>query len=227
MISFRSVYRKLVIEGGLMNLEKLKHRYSVKKFDPDRKVDSNTLDVIVNSFYLSPSSLNIQPWKLVVVSDPGMKSKLAEAGMDANKFRIEECSHLLILVRRKISMGHIHRIIDSTKMLQIMMKKKGVSRFKLSLFVWFYARLRGSAKWASNQLYIALGFILSACSELEVGALPMEGIRNRKIDRILNLGSEYRSQVAVAIGYPHSDDLNNPSRITKSRLPQDHIVQYI
>ncbi|MFK7825815.1 MAG: nitroreductase family protein [Oligoflexales bacterium] len=210
-----------------MNLEKLRRRYSVKKFDPDRKLDSKTLDVIIDSFYFSPSSLNTQPWKLVVVSDPGVKASLAEAGMDTNKMRIEECSHLLVLMRRKLTMDHIHQVIDSTEVLQIMMRKKGVSRFKLSLFVWFYSRLKGLNKWSTNQLYIALGFVLAACSELEVGALPMEGIRSRKIDHILKLGSQYRCQVVVAIGYPHSDDLNNPSRLRKSRLPQDQVVQFI
>lgn len=210
-----------------MDLNKLRHRYSVKKFDATKKVDTKTLDIIVNSFYLSPSSLNSQPWKLVVVSDPKVKAKLAEAGMDANKKRIEECSHLLVLMSRDISMSHVHQVIDSTKMLQIMMKKKGVSRFKMSLFIWFYARLRGMSKWASNQLYIALGFLLAACSELEVGALPMEGIHKRKIDQILKLGSEYRSQVAVAIGYPHADDLDNPSRLEKSRLPREQVVQFV
>ena len=209
-----------------MDLKKLRLRYSVKKFDPTKKVSNEILENIIDCFHLCPSSLNAQPWKLVVVSDPKLKEKLAEAGMDANKKRILECSHLLILMTRRLDMSHIHQVIDSTKMLQIMMKKKGISRFKFSLFMWAYSRLKGLNRWASNQLYIALGFLLAACSELEVGALPMEGIRKGKLDRILGLGSEFRTQVAVAIGYPHADDLDNPSRIEKSRLPRDQVVQF-
>lgn len=213
--------------GTFMDVEKLKRRYSVKKFDPEKKVDSHTLDAIVSAFYLSPSSLNIQPWKLLVVSDPNLKARLAEAGMDSNKHRIAECSHFLVLMRRSLSIKHIKNVIDTTKMLQLAIEKKGLSRFKFIVFIWLYSKLRGAKRWTSQQLYIALGFLLAACSELEVGALPMEGIRGRKIDQILGLGSEFKTEVAVAIGYPHADDLNNPSRVGKSRLPKDQIVQFI
>lgn len=210
-----------------MNLEKLKHRYSVKRFDSDKRLDAKTVDVIVDSFYLSPSSLNIQPWKLVVVADKALKAKLAAAGMDANKHRIEECSHLLILMRKKISFKHIYEVLDTSKMLQITMQKKGLSRFQFAVFIWLYARLKGQRRWASQQVYLGLGFVLAACSELGVGALPMEGIKGRLMDRILGQGSEYKAELAVALGHPHAKDADNPSRLHKSRLPKDQVVQFI
>lgn len=39
----------------------LQRRYAVKHFDPTKKIDQQTLDVIIESFHYAPSSANIQP----------------------------------------------------------------------------------------------------------------------------------------------------------------------
>ena len=54
-------------------------RFSVKKFDSTRKLPEEQISELIECFRLSPSSLNLQAWKLVVVSDENMKNKLADA----------------------------------------------------------------------------------------------------------------------------------------------------
>ena len=53
-------------------------RHSIRRFD-ERQIDSQTLETIVKSALKAPSSKNLQPWKLVVVTDPEIKNRLAEA----------------------------------------------------------------------------------------------------------------------------------------------------
>ena len=210
-----------------MNINQLKKRYSVKKFDSNRKVEPEKIELLKQAFHLCPSSLNLQGWKLFVVGDEDVKRKLAAAGRDTNGKRIEECSHLLVLARKRINFKHFERVIDNTEMLQIMIKKRGLSRAKLAIFFWFYSLTKGRNNWATNQVYIALGFLLATCASLEVGSLPMEGIVKTKMDKILGIGSEYKTVVALAVGYSHADDSTNPSLLKKSRFPMSEIVEEI
>lgn len=210
-----------------MKLDDLKSRYSVKKFDPTLKVEDEKLEVIMSAFHLCPSSINLQAWKLFVVKNQDVKEQLSVAGQDTNSDRIKECSHFLVLTRKSVGLKHFERVIDNTDMLKILIEKKNLTQKKLSWFFWFYSKFMGGKHWVTYQVYIALGFLMATCASLGVGALPMEGIRRGKIDSILGIGGEYKTVVALAIGYPHKDDENNPSKLKKSRFPFSEVVEVI
>lgn len=203
--------------------EAMIQRYSVKKFDTEKKISATQISELIECFRLSPSSLNLQAWKLVVVGDQETKIRLAEAGRNDNAKRIVECSHYLILMRKRLSLKHFQTVIESTEMLQLMMRKKKISLAKMKAFYSFYSFYIGPKKWSSNQLYIALGVLLTTCAKMGIGSLPMEGIRCRHTDKILGLPSEFRTVVALAIGYPHKREETNPSRLKKSRLPVEEV----
>ena len=59
-----------------MNIEKFKARYAVKRFDPDKKLNQEDIELLKIAFHLCPSSLNIQAWKLVVVESEEKKKKI-------------------------------------------------------------------------------------------------------------------------------------------------------
>jgi nitroreductase len=62
-------------------------------------------------------------------------------------------------------------------------------------------------RWASNQVYIALGTFMTAAALLEVDTCAIEGFDPLAYDRILNLtDSPYRSCVVCAAGYRDSSD---------------------
>ena len=202
-------------------------RFSVKKFDPEKKVSSEQIADLIECFRLSPSSLNLQAWKLFVIEDEKIKERLAESGRDDNQKRIKECSHYFVLTRKKLSLRHFQKVIESTEMLQLMMKKKNLSLGKMKAFYSIYAMLKGKRSWSTNQVYIALGVLMSACAQMGIGSLPMEGIKPRKMDKILDLPPEYRTVVGLAVGYPHEREKTNPSFLKKSRFPTDEISQII
>lgn len=62
-----------------MNLyDAMKKRRSVRKFKPE-PVSRETLAKLVEAAMLAPSGCNAQGWVFVVVDDPAMKAKVAEA----------------------------------------------------------------------------------------------------------------------------------------------------
>jgi nitroreductase/dihydropteridine reductase len=84
----------------------------------------------------------------------------------------------------------------------------------------------GIKSWLQHQVYLSLGFFLSACASLDIDSIPMEGINNEEYDKILQL-NDYKTLFAVAIGYRSPNDTNQPSVTPKSRLPLEQIIQSI
>jgi len=61
--------------------------------------------------------------------------------------------------------------------------------------------------WAANQVYIALGNLLTSAALLGVDTCAIEGFSPPDYDRILQLeGSDYQSCVVCACGYRSADD---------------------
>ncbi len=68
-------------------------RYAAKHFD-GRPISEAQLRELLELVRLSPSGLNIQPWRVKVVSDPAVKQQLLEATYNAPQ--TASCSHLLV-----------------------------------------------------------------------------------------------------------------------------------
>ena len=77
--------------------------------------------------------------------------------------------------------------------------------------------------WLSKQVYISLGYFLTACASMGIDSTPMEGIDNQEYNKILNL-NQYHTLFAVAIGYRNPEDANQPSIKPKNRLPLEKII---
>ena len=73
--------------------ELLMSRYATKKFD-GKIIDENKLEQLFEMIRFAPSALNIQPWKVKVVTDVETKKKLSAASME--QAQINTCSHLLV-----------------------------------------------------------------------------------------------------------------------------------
>ena len=54
-------------------------RQSDRAFDPDRPVEKEKIQRILETVRLAPSACNSQPWHFIVVDDPETKNKLADA----------------------------------------------------------------------------------------------------------------------------------------------------
>ena len=64
-----------------------------------------------------------------------------------------------------------------------------------------------TSAWAKNQVYIALGQLMTTAAVLGVDACPMEGIVPSEYDRVLGIeDSGYSTSVGCAMGYRSADD---------------------
>jgi len=56
----------------------ISNRQSVRGYKPDA-VEKEKIDRILEAGRISPSACNAQPWKFIVVDDPELKNKIADA----------------------------------------------------------------------------------------------------------------------------------------------------
>lgn len=86
---------------GIKLLELIQRRQSDRKYNT-RPVEPEKLERIIEAGRMSPSACNSQPWKFIVVTDPILVKKLAEAATEKltgmNMF-VAQAPILLIIVR--------------------------------------------------------------------------------------------------------------------------------
>jgi len=85
-------------------LELVSTRQSDRAFDPDRLVEKEKIERIVETARLSPSACNAQPWHLIVVDDPALKSRVADAtsarALGMNHFTKQAPVHIVLVEER-------------------------------------------------------------------------------------------------------------------------------
>ncbi|MDR6563564.1 MULTISPECIES: nitroreductase family protein [unclassified Arcicella] len=196
-------------------LDLAKSRYTTKRYSANEKIADEKIQQLKEILRLSPSSINSQPWKFIFVSDEIAKQELASVSF-FNEQKINEASHLVVF-------SVIESVENFEEQIRQNLPEGAVNYYNNFLKPLPEAEIKS---WFEHQVYLSLGFFLSACASLEIDSSPMEGIKNEEYDKILQL-SGYKTLFAVAIGYRNPDDSNQPSLKPKSRLASEAIIQSI
>lgn len=195
-------------------LDVANNRYTTKVYQ-NKKITDSQVEDLKEILRLAPSSINSQPWKFIVVSDEKTKQELAKVSF-FNEPKINNASHLVVFlgiddiekfetqIKKHLIEGQVNYYLQN-------MKPQGETVVK---------------NWLHRQVYIALGYFLSACASMQIDSTPMEGIQIQKYDEILKQDG-YKTLFAVAIGYRDPQDSNQPEFKPKSRLPLDEVVLHI
>jgi nitroreductase/dihydropteridine reductase len=62
-------------------LDLIQKRYTAKKYNADIVLPQEKIEDLKEVLRLTPSSINIQPWKFTFVQNPEIKAKLASVSM--------------------------------------------------------------------------------------------------------------------------------------------------
>lgn len=192
-----------------------KNRYTTKKYNPNQQVSSEIIEQLKEIIRLSPSSINSQPWKFTFISDPQVKEALASVSY-FNEQKIKDASHLVVF-------SAIDNITKFETQIQEHLPEGSVAYYNNFLKPLPEAEIKS---WLQHQVYLSLGFFLSACASLGIDSSPMEGIKTEEYARILKM-TDYKPLFAVALGYRDAEDANQPSVKAKSRLPEEYTIEWI
>ncbi|MBB6462743.1 nitroreductase family protein [Flammeovirga kamogawensis] len=194
-------------------IEVAKSRYTTKKYDASKKVSDSDLEKLKEILRLSPSSINSQPWKFTIVGNQELKEKLAEASY-FNAPKLKDGSHVVVF-------SAVDNVDKFEKDINEYLPEGAVGYFNTML------KPQGEdviKNWFSDQVYLSIGYFLSAVGAMGIDSTPMEGIDRAKYKEILGLEG-YQPLVAVMIGYRDEEDGNQPSNNPKSRLDINEIVE--
>ena len=197
-------------------INNLQWRYAVKKYT-DELVSEEKIDRIIEAINLSASSCGIQPYRLIVVTNPEIRQKLAEGSFNR---QISDSSHLLVFAGfNSISSEYIADYVAMMEE-QRALEVGTLNPLKDAVTSFFATQTPGQqAIWSAKQAYIGLGTALIAAAELRVDATPMEGFDPELFNKVLDL-SEKNLHASVIISLGYRDAANDYlASMPKVRLP--------
>lgn len=196
-------------------LDIAKSRYTTKVYQAGKKISDTDVQKLKEILRLSPSSINSQPWRFTFVADEKLKADLAEVSYH-NFHKIQNCSDLIVF-------SVMDNVADFEAHIKANLPESAVAYYEKNIQPKSETEIKA---WMAHQVYLSLGFFLSACASMNIDSTPMEGIETSAYDKILSIDG-YKTLFAVAIGYRASDDVNDPSVHPKSRLSLDHVIKTV
>ncbi len=188
-------------------IEKLNWRYATKKFDSTKKVSQSKLEILKQAFNLTPTSYGVQTMKMVVVTDEATKDKMVDYcyGQEQTK----GASHVLaICIQDEVNeadvdayFGDVVKIRNTSETI--------LSPYRTELKDFVTSKTKEEMEiWCVNQVYIALGNLMTACAVEEIDCCPMEGFLPEKVDELLELKKyNLKSVLLLPVGYRADDDM--------------------
>lgn len=199
-LKYKSKYTTLKESSSF--IKNLEWRRAEKHFAPG-PVD---IESIKSAILNAPSSYGIQPFHVIVITDPETKKKLKEACY--NQPQIEESYCLFIFCA----------IDDLEKRIDQYVEKTGFVEKRDSM-IKYVRKLPCKIQWAMMQAYIALGFGMAAAMELNIASCPIEGFKPEEISQVLQLDTNLKPCVLLTVGNKRNDyELERRFRFSKDDI---------
>ncbi len=208
-------------------IEDLRWRHTAKKFDSEKRISPEDLQVFFDALRLSPSSINSQPWRFVVIeSDEARErmSKTFEYRYQFNQAHIFDASQIILFAHNPCyTRDDYAEVVDNGIEDGRTKPDDREGAFGGFMFAELNTDLHGyTGNWTKAQLYIALGNALHTLARLKIDATPMEGLDIMLVNDVFKKELDgYQCDVALAVGYSHREDYN--ASLPKSRRRPDNI----
>jgi nitroreductase len=157
--------------------ELINSRQSVRRYQ-EKPVEREKIEKIIEAVHLAPSACNSQPWKIIIVDEPGLKNEVAKATFSKtiafNKFAVE-APVIAVLV------------IEKAKLI---------------------AQIGGSIKnmeYPQIDIGIAAAHFCLQAAELGLGTCMIGWFDEKKIKPLLNIPEKRKIGLVITLGYPPED----------------------
>ena len=188
-------------------IKQLQWRYATKKFDKNKKLSNEKLEILKQAFNLTATSFGLQTIKLVVVEDEKIRASLLEHTF--HQKQVVEASHLLIIcIQDNINEIDVVSYYDNIKTIrktsETILKPYREALIKTMDKMSVLER----QQWSQNQAYIVLGNLMTVCAVEGIDSCPMEGFLLEKYDEVLGLKEKgLKSVLLLPVGYRAENDM--------------------
>ncbi len=153
----------------------VKRRQSVRKYS-DQSVEQDKIKICLEVARLAPSASNSQPWTFIVVDQPELKTKIAEAAysdsLRINKFAFQ--SPVMIVI-----------VIEKPKLIT-------------QVGAWLKSR-----EFPLIDIGIAAEHFCLQAAEIGLGTCMIGWFDEKKVKTTLNIPKNKRIGLLISLGYPH------------------------
>lgn len=208
-----------------------RQRHTAKAYTP-QELSEAEVTALLDLLRFSPSSVNSQPWHLVVGTTPEGRDRIARAGADSdygfNSANIRSCGMAVVFAARAdMDAAYLERLLEV---------EEADGRFPepanreemAEIREWFVNLNRAedgsAADWCARQTYWNGGQFLFGAAAMGLDATPMEGVDCDGLDAEFGLADlGFRTLFCVTVGRNNdAEDWN--ATLPKSRLPLSEIV---
>lgn len=173
-------------------IEAISQRRAIKHFDPNHRLSEDEIQLLLKIAAESPSSFNIQHWRIVNVTDPSLRAQLREAAF--NQAQVTDASLLFVICT------------------DIKAWEKDPQRYWVNapkeaqdiLVPWIHPFYDGKEQLQRDEAMRSVGLILQT---LMIGAkamgydsCPMIGFDIEKVGQLVNLPKDYAVGAMLVIG---------------------------
>lgn len=166
-------------------LDLVKLRQSTRAYDPSRPVEKEKLERCIEAVRLAPSACNAQPWTLVVVTDPDLKNRVADAAQarwaGMNQFT-RQAQVIVVIVREEPNF---------TSKLGSVLKDKPYTLMDVGI--------------------AAEHFCLQATSE-GLGTCILGWFDEPAIKKMVGIPKKKRAELIITVGYPAKPEIRQKIR---------------
>ncbi|KAK8795758.1 hypothetical protein WA158_000414 [Blastocystis sp. Blastoise] len=205
-------------------------RRSVRKY-LDKEIPQGVLEDILTATQSVPTSINAQPYKILVVRSKEDKEKLAETMLLGNERFVKTAAATVLFLYDKQpyklqseycelqrAAGHSDAGVKGhAKMLNNIAPSNCIMKLFIRTHMWItglYSNVirRGPADaWSdSNTSYAVMQFCI-LCQAAGLGNIILGGYDSNRINKKFNIPSRYGVSVAVVVGYEDKTEQYKPS----------------
>ncbi|MDD3597799.1 MAG: NAD(P)H-dependent oxidoreductase [Sulfuricurvum sp.] len=201
-------------------LEAMAFRHACKKFDAEKQIPAEQFESILEVARLSPSSFGMEPWRLIVVRNAGLRKALKPSCW--NQTQITDASELVIFTTDN------NVVRSGTRYVKDMFSRRGLPSEAVETYMGVYKNYLAPIEsdevllenWTAKQCYIAAANMMTYAATLKIDTCPIEGFDKENVEAILDLPEGHSVALICAFGYrvnPQSE---------RKRLTAEQIIEY-
>lgn len=154
---------------------RLRWRRAVQNFKRGAIVDDTRVNQVLKAALCTPTSFDMRPFHIIVVTNQEQKDQLKRVSW--HQKQVSDCSHLLIFCARrdypeKVT-EYVQKGLAADDYIRNIKAVAASTAAGVSPPISEDAFSPLALEWASQQTYRALGFALSACTELQLPSCPL------------------------------------------------------
>ncbi|MEZ9904436.1 NAD(P)H-dependent oxidoreductase [Vibrio breoganii] len=214
-------------------IKDLNSRYTAKKYDTNKRISAEDMEVIKEAIRLSASSINSQPWKFIVIESDAAKQRFHDTFANMHQFNqphAKEASHVILFAHNpNYTKDDYRKVVD----VEVSSGHLPADMYDNMLNgAYGFAELNTdesgfNGNWTKAQTYIAVGNTLHVLARMGIASTPMEGVDPELIGEVFAEElNGFQCDFALAIGYHLEGEDYNYGK-PKARLATEDVITVV